>query len=568
MSKQSKNDLIQPDDITVAIFCALPKEAVAVRLVFDERFDCNVAPGQQLYVYSYGRVGEHNIVLTVPHQMGTVKASQCAAVVAQQFPNIRFALSIGIGGGIPGADADIRLGDVAVSIPQDNHPGVIEYDYGKYTQNGEFVLKGSLNKPAPILISADMSLQMDEMEDEFPIDGMLQRIPQKRLFSRPSRDVLFADTFHHVGGKDCSACDNSSQKQIVDRGHRNRDVIIHRGLILSGGGVIKNPQDRNRLRRGNEQAICYEMLAAGIMGQIPCLVIRGICDYADTHKSDEWHYYAAAVAAAYGGAILMKIRGEQVRQTSTMQNMMSGMKRIESKVDEVKEESYRRQILEWIGQKNWRHAHQAHFSRYEPGTGQWFLNHPDFKKWEVGHQQTLLCQGDPGAGKTVMASVMIDHLKSRACVESAANPTAVVFFYFSAADRNQQCPPYFMLSLMRQLIESSHRPLPKAATDWFEGYKDNGPSSLSMESLISGIIDISLSFANLFIVIDALDECEESALERGLLRELFKLQSRTKVNIAATSRRLDWIKDIFKNLVPNYLLLPIEAADEDVKQIS
>ncbi|KAM0489493.1 hypothetical protein ACHAP8_012518 [Fusarium lateritium] len=337
MSKQSKNAFIQSDDITVAIFCALPKEAVAVRLVFDERFDCDVAPGQQLYVYSYGRVGEHNIVLTVPHQMGTVKASQCAAVVAQQFPNIRLALLIGIGGGIPGADADIRLGDVAVSIPQDNHPGVIEYDYGKYTQNGEFVLKGSLDKPAPILISADMSLQMDEMEDEFPMDEMLQRVTQNRHFSRPSRDVLFADTFHHAGGKNCSACDNSNQKQIVNREHRDRDVVIHRGLILSGGGVIKNPEDRDRLRRGNKQAICYEMEAAGIMDQIPCLVIRGICDYSDTHKSDEWHHYAAAVAAAYGGAILMKIRGDQLRQTSTMKDMMSGMKRIESKVDDVKE---------------------------------------------------------------------------------------------------------------------------------------------------------------------------------------------------------------------------------------
>ncbi|EYE90623.1 uncharacterized protein EURHEDRAFT_417284 [Aspergillus ruber CBS 135680] len=64
--------------------------------------------------------------------MGTVKAAQCATAVSKQFPNVRFALMVGIGAGIPSPNCGIRLEDIAVSIPQDNHPGVIQYDFCKY----------------------------------------------------------------------------------------------------------------------------------------------------------------------------------------------------------------------------------------------------------------------------------------------------------------------------------------------------------------------------------------------------------------------------------------------------
>lgn len=256
--------------------------------------------------------------------MGTVKAAQCAATVAQQFPNIRFALMIGTGGGIPSSKFDIRLGDIAVSIPRDGHPGVIEYDYGKYERDGKFVLKGSLNKPPPILISADGSLEEDEEMDESPLGAILEGITNKRGYARPeSDDVLFEQTFHHVNeGEDFSGCEASSEKKIMPRKTREEEIKVHRGLILSGGAVVKNPDDRAHLCRSNETAICFEMEAAGIMDQIPCLVVRGICNYADTHKNDEWRHYAAATAAAYGKAILTKVHMSELEQTRSMRAIL------------------------------------------------------------------------------------------------------------------------------------------------------------------------------------------------------------------------------------------------------
>jgi nucleoside phosphorylase len=328
---------ISPEVITIAIFCALSYEAVAIKYSLDEEFTCRVrTTGSKKHVYSFGRIGDHKIVIARPHQMGTVKAAQCAAAVSEQFPNVRFALMVGIGAGIPSLPKrDIRLGDIAVSIPQDDHPGVIQYDFGKYEEDG-FVLNGSLSKPPSILISADGSLEEDEMMNRSPLTKILRDIIKKPGFARPSTgDILFDQDFDHVNKShidkshikkwsDCSGCEASSEKKLVSRAVRHqKHPVVHRGLILSGSGVVKNPQVRDRLCQDYSDAICFEMEAAGIMDEIPCLAIRGICDYADTHKQDGWHHYAAAVAAAYCKAVLHKIDSQDVEEASSMRYLIS-----------------------------------------------------------------------------------------------------------------------------------------------------------------------------------------------------------------------------------------------------
>ncbi|KAL4879454.1 hypothetical protein BJY04DRAFT_220050 [Aspergillus karnatakaensis] len=319
---------IPSEAITVAIFCALAYEAVAVKYSLDEEFTCRVRDiGRQKHVYSFGRLGNHKVVIAQPSQMGTVKAALCAATVSQQFPNVRFALMVGIGAGIPKIPIhDIHLGDIAVSVPREDHPGVIQYDLGKYEGEGRFVLKGSLNKPPSILPGADASLEEDEIMGRSPLMRILADITNRADYTRPTtEDLLFDEEFHHVRkGADCSECQASSDKKLVARGKRHKEEPkVHRGLILSGNGVIKNPYDRQHLLRKYGDAICYEMEAAGIMDEIPCLVIRGICDYADTHKQDEGHYYAAAVAAAYCKVVICRVDSEELEEASTMRNLLS-----------------------------------------------------------------------------------------------------------------------------------------------------------------------------------------------------------------------------------------------------
>lgn len=91
------------------------------------------------------------------------------------------------------------------------------------------------------------------------------------------------------------------------------DPVIHYGGIASGNQVMKDAASRDDIARELD-VMCFEMEAAGLMDIMPCLPIRGICDYSDSHKAKEWQRYAAATAAAYAYELL-EIWGEDAQET-------------------------------------------------------------------------------------------------------------------------------------------------------------------------------------------------------------------------------------------------------------
>ncbi|KUM57039.1 hypothetical protein ACN42_g10158 [Penicillium freii] len=97
--------------------------------------------------------------------------------------------------------------------------------------------------------------------------------------------------------------------------------MVHYGLIASSNQVVKDSQLRDRLGRELD-AYCVEMEAAGLMNNYPCLVIRGICDYADSHKNKEWQGYAATVAAAYAKEVLSVTPVIRIDQTRTVEDTL------------------------------------------------------------------------------------------------------------------------------------------------------------------------------------------------------------------------------------------------------
>lgn len=216
---------------------------------------------------------------------------------------------VGIGGGVPLGNPDIRLGDIVVSKPSDTFGGVIQYDYGKTVGNGHFYHTGSLNKPPPILLKTIAQMESDYMLGKISLCNIMASSLHKEevqtQFLRPSKDQLFQSAYNHVGNKpDCSACDMS---ELVDRPERTtEEPQVHYGLIASGNQVMKDARTRDSIAQGRN-ILCFEMEAAGLMDEIPSLVIRGICDYCDSHKHKEWQGYAAFVAAAYAKALLTLI---------------------------------------------------------------------------------------------------------------------------------------------------------------------------------------------------------------------------------------------------------------------
>ena len=272
--------------------------------------------------YVLGRIRAHNVVVAcLPSGVhGTTSAATVAIQMLSTFRSIRFGLMVGIGGGVPSKYADIRLGDVVVSKPIGDFGGVVQYDFGKTVAQGVFERTSRLNRPPQILLTAIARLQADGMMKaslipEF-LSEMIATYPKMRAeftYRGQEQDRLFEPSSDHHGLD--NVCDNCEISGQVTRPARDRDdPAIHYGLIASGNQVIKHGGTRDKL--GQELGIlCFEMEAAGLMDNFPCLVIRGICDYADSHENKQWQGYAAATAAAYAKELLSVIHSNQVEET-------------------------------------------------------------------------------------------------------------------------------------------------------------------------------------------------------------------------------------------------------------
>lgn len=324
--------VLAKEEYTVGWVCALPLELVAARHMLDEIH----TPIQEQDVsdhnsYVLGSVGEHNIVVAgLPSGIcGNTPAATVAKDMLRTFPSIRFGLLVGIGGAAPSEENDIRLGDVVVSRPSGKDGGVIQYDRGKVTQKGEessFVRTGSLNSPPTLLLTSMTNLEslhagIDTKIPDF-IEQMFTKFPKLRKDHKhpgSTHDRLYQPDYVHADpNKTCEACD--PQRQVL-REPRDEDIPeIYYGSIASSNQVMKNALTRDQLR-DELDVLCFEMEAAGLMQDFPCLVIRGICDYADSHKNKRWQKYAAVVAAAYAKEFLGVVPAARVKQEKSIREL-------------------------------------------------------------------------------------------------------------------------------------------------------------------------------------------------------------------------------------------------------
>lgn len=309
------------DDFPIGVICALAIEKAAFVVMLDEVYEPLPTLKDDGNSYTFGRIGYHNIVAAcLP---AGVTGNNSAAVVAKDmlrsFP-IKIGLMVGVGGGVWSTRVDVRLGDVVVSQPDGIHGGVVQWDFGKI-ESGGFKRTGSLNKPPLLLLSAVQKIKIKNITDGDSLAEHLSRMVQSKPRMAPTfsyqgteHDYLYEPSYEHVGGETCIECD---RKKRVERPSRETtDPKIHYGNIASGNEVVNNSLFRDRVAQ-EEGVICFEMEAAGLMDNFPCLVIRGICDYADSHKNKRWQPYAAAAAAAYAKEVLSVIPPADVTKSRT-----------------------------------------------------------------------------------------------------------------------------------------------------------------------------------------------------------------------------------------------------------
>jgi nucleoside phosphorylase len=315
-------NIFSHDDYTVGWICALPIEMAAAKAMLDDiHADLLVRPNDH-NTYTLGRIGNHKIAIAcLPSGVyGATSATRVATQMLSTFRSIRFGLMVGIGGGVPSKETDIRLGDIVVSKPTESSGGVVQYDYGNAIEEGRFECTSALNKPPQVLLTAVTKLQADHMVDDSRIPILLSEMVAKRPAKMSNfthrgqqQDRLFRADYDHVGPGDiCDDCDTS--KLVARPTRATDDPVVHYGLIASGNQVMEDGGTRDHVA-GKPSILCFEMEAAGLMDSFPCLVIRGICDYADSHKNKRWQKYAAATAAAYAKEILSVIHPSLIEKT-------------------------------------------------------------------------------------------------------------------------------------------------------------------------------------------------------------------------------------------------------------
>ncbi|KAF9874520.1 hypothetical protein CkaCkLH20_08083 [Colletotrichum karsti] len=225
------------------------------------------------------------------------------------------------------------------------------------------------------------------------------------------------------------------------------------------------------------------------------------------------------------------------------------------------EEQQHESILAWLTkpdlgfqQVDYGSQHSLNLSRRQQGTGRWFLDSVQYRSWLDGDKQTLLCLGIPGAGKTTIAAIVIDDIHKR-IEASPAIGLAFVYCGFRAKQNLSQ----LLASLVAQLSHGSDL---KSLTNLYERHKFRRTRPTT-EELSTTLVDIVISYAKVFFVIDAIDECStDNGTRTRLLATILNIKENHNVNLMATSRHIPAVERLFKDV--DCTDLEIRAKGEDI----
>ncbi|KAL3468895.1 hypothetical protein BJX99DRAFT_242540 [Aspergillus californicus] len=316
-------------EFEIAIICALGLESDAVEALFDHYWDGHFEKvSSDPNSYRTGVISNHNVVLAYMPQMGKGPAATVSAHIRSSFENIKIALIVGICGGVPGiGHGSIFLGDVVIS------ESIVNYDHGRRVPDGfvsrdpawlpDFEVRGFIRKLKGWKGLQDLKKRLGHHHK------ILQGKTDSHQHPGTHKDRLFDPLYCHKhvtqaclycnANQPCkeaqdSACDQlgcspdhhivRSRPGLTDRSSGTSPQLnIHFGRVASGDTVMRSGQDRDLMALEHD-AIAFEMEGAGVYPSLQCVIVKGVCDYADSHKDKLWQCFAAGSAAACMKSIL------------------------------------------------------------------------------------------------------------------------------------------------------------------------------------------------------------------------------------------------------------------------
>ncbi|CEN60567.1 hypothetical protein ASPCAL03003 [Aspergillus calidoustus] len=504
----------------VGWICALPLELAAATEMLDVVYENLPVQPSDHNTYTLGRIGAHKVVIAcLPSgEYGIASAATVAMNMLSSFQSVKIGLLVGIGGGIPSHTEDIRLGDVVVGVPtsSNTHGGVIQYDLGKAGHGDKFKRTGMLNRPPQTLLTAVSKLQAIHQMEGNQISSIMKEAAKQSLALRtvleaPQREDLLFETSYTHDQKE-PTCRGCNPERIIGRPPRvPNQPRVHYGLIASGNRVVKDSHFRNRLSR-DLGACCVEMEAAGLMNNFPCLVVRGICDYADSHKNKDWQGYAAAVAAAYAKELLL------VAPSGIDAVLNSHLGRTPNKLDKTRStaatisESLKKRILSSLLPSTIDLPYSGQTYHVDCAWDD-MLGHDAYNTWYQGqetcaHRGLIWIKGKPGSGK----SSFLKFAFSRAVENLQRDGSCAVGFFFHPLNQHLHWTQLDLFQIIiYELLQYDHDRLVNFMKAFGRRFEDSKKRPCwSIEELKSFLKTAFTKHrtSRTVIFVDGIDECE------------------------------------------------------------
>lgn len=338
-------------DFRIGIVCALPLEANAVTAILDRRLKREERPHLaegDINSYTFGVIDRFKVVIAHLGEMGNVASSRAGQDMSRSFPGVKLCLVVGICGAVPSIKGnEVLLGDVVLSS------SVVQYDFGRQFENA-FRRKGqvedTMGRAPPQIRNYFSNLRTNATKQELRsmTHEYLQEVVHNKLLEdkyhypgHPQCDHLYKTSYlhKHRGSSNCAECEavnfcqvasevdcktlKCSATELVTRnrienirlewgrckGNKDEAFLkailpqIHIGGVASANKVLKSAAERDKIAT-DENVIAFEMEGAGIWDVFPTVIIKSVCDYADSHKNKVWQKYAAATAASCSKAFL------------------------------------------------------------------------------------------------------------------------------------------------------------------------------------------------------------------------------------------------------------------------
>ncbi|KOC12195.1 hypothetical protein AFLA70_766g000261 [Aspergillus flavus AF70] len=506
----------QREEFEIAIICALPLEYDAVSLLFDRFWDENGdeygrAVGDPNY-YTTGQIGNYNVVLALLPNMGKASAAAAAANLRLSYPGLKLAFLAGICGGAPKhpeTGDEILLGDVVISKV------VVQYDFGRQNP-GHFVRKDTLDdnlgRPDRSVRSLLAVLQTEIGRERLQQQTArylralqdLARAKKRRgkyLYPGTTEDKLFDPRYrhkHHSSSlygdcRDCSKALDSictraydaictdipcnerfllprerlgmKQRLEQERKEEAQDPAIHIGRVASGDMVMKSGENRGMLTQ-NDRVIAFEMESAGIWDEIRSVVVKGVCDYADSHKNKKWQDFAALTSASTVKALLERwnpIDGAVRSVVSEVVLEMLDFPRVNSRHEEIAEAHS--QTFSWIL------SHDASFANNNDNPN---VRHQQvragFASWLREGSGIYWVSGKAGSGKSTLMKLIRTNPITSEHLQHWAGETPVITGHFYFHDRGsvlEKSRAGLLRALLLQLLGWNPSWIPQAfAGSW------------------------------------------------------------------------------------------------------